>query len=281
MRPTLIGGDEPHDALMAHSLAVDGDVELDDQYEAVAGGSKAAGRKFAGKTLEQHWRSGEGRAVFSHPLGLPLPAARLVYVKERVAPGASPDLISGGMTVATTLAALLAALQLMVGAGWVRAGVAAVGSLYLSTPQWSSSRTFFTEPYLWAFSVFSLYAFAGKRWILAASMLSALVLLEESSVHSVAAVIPGVLLACGWARSAVVAVGPLVAARVFFVANVFVYGKAWGTFQPFPLGKSWKDWRGRSSTPLTVLLPLFRWRWLRWWVGRGRWLAGVRRVLPT
>ena len=47
-RSTLIGGDEPHYALMAHSIAVDRDVGLVDDYRRVAQGSNAAGEKFAG-----------------------------------------------------------------------------------------------------------------------------------------------------------------------------------------------------------------------------------------
>ena len=45
VRPYLIGGDEPHYALMAHSIAVDHDIDLTQDYIRVAAGSKAAGAR--------------------------------------------------------------------------------------------------------------------------------------------------------------------------------------------------------------------------------------------
>ena len=114
-RPALIGGDEPHYALMAHSLAVDGDLDLEEDYRRFEAGLPAAGRKIAGWRLDRHLldvggrpgaqavastgtasvvvaacrhsrRRSAGRRVFGHPLGLPLLAAPLLALAERLAP---------------------------------------------------------------------------------------------------------------------------------------------------------------------------------------------------
>lgn len=42
VRPELVGGDEPHYAAMASSIAFDGDFDLRDEYAAVAAGTSAA-----------------------------------------------------------------------------------------------------------------------------------------------------------------------------------------------------------------------------------------------
>jgi len=78
-RPALIGGDEPHYALMAHSMAVDRDLELENNYVAVENGSSAAGSRQAGKRLDRHVAEFGERTVFTHPLGLPLLVAPLLF----------------------------------------------------------------------------------------------------------------------------------------------------------------------------------------------------------
>ena len=70
-RPALIGGDEPHYALMAHSLAVDGDLDLEEDYRRVEAGSPAAGRKIAGWRLDRHVRVATCRARTPRPRTAP------------------------------------------------------------------------------------------------------------------------------------------------------------------------------------------------------------------
>ena len=191
-RPALIGGDEPHYALMAHSLAVDGDLELEEDYRRVEAGSPAAGRKFAGRPIDRHLldadaaRRGGGaaigapatgagtaapagapagtRRVFSHPLGLPLLAAPLLAVVERLAPGAAPDGWLGALGLAVTFAALLAGASLLRElAGSAAAGDLLTFGLYFTTPLWFYSRTFFTEPYLESALVLALWLLRRKH----------------------------------------------------------------------------------------------------------------------
>ncbi|MGH9456572.1 MAG: hypothetical protein ACRD2J_02915 [Thermoanaerobaculia bacterium] len=89
-RPWIVGGDEPHFALMAHSIAVDGDLALAEDYARVERGSKAAGGMVAGKAIDRHVRRVSDIEVFSHPLGLPLLVAPLVGFQQTLAPGSPP-----------------------------------------------------------------------------------------------------------------------------------------------------------------------------------------------
>ncbi|MFZ5788922.1 MAG: hypothetical protein ACOY3Y_20985 [Acidobacteriota bacterium] len=255
VRPALIGGDEPHYALMAHSLANGGDVDLTDAYQAVAEGSKAAGRAFSGRVLERHVREWRDRVVFSHPLGLPALGAPLLWLKDRAWSSAPPDLILGAMSLATTFAALVAGVYLMVRIGAGRPGIAAVLALYFSTPLWYYSRTFFTAPYLWALPVLSLWALARERWALAAGVLGVVVLVKESAVLTVAVILLGVLVVRGWRRATAIAAGPAVAGLVFLAKNVLVYGEPVVTSQAFRLGRPLEGLVGVLFDPIHGLAP--------------------------
>jgi len=54
VRPTIFSGDEPHYLMVANSLILDHDLDLKDDYSAVADGSKRAGAHFAGHNLDHH-----------------------------------------------------------------------------------------------------------------------------------------------------------------------------------------------------------------------------------
>lgn len=232
----LIGGDEPHYALMASSLAVDRDLELGDDYGSVAAGSTAAGRHAAGKRLEPHVRAFGDRTVPSHPIGLPLLAAPFVALLGAIAPAAAPDLLLGLLTLAVTFAALIVGIDFM-GERFGRAGVIASLLVYFSTPLWYYSRTFFTEPYIWAFiilgaaGVFRGRAFAGGLvlgvafWMKESSLLLIVpalwLVLRHRSRRSVAAAMAGFLALAG----------------AWMVKNDLLYGSPLETFQPFNRGE--------------------------------------------
>lgn len=254
-RPALIGGDEPHYALMAHSIAVGGDIQVDEEYEAVARGSNIAGRKFAGKTLARHVRIWHDRSVFSHPLGLPALAAPFLWLKQQVAPLAPPDLILGVMTLAVTFLALLMALSLMFSSSLGRSGAAAVLALYFSTPLWYYSRTFFTEPYLWAGTVLSVWAVARERWTLAAAFLGVLPLIKETAAITAVVIVVATLWGWGWRRAALLALGPALAALVFCGKNIIVYGDPLVTFQAFQRGDFLQGLVGVLFDPVHGLAP--------------------------
>lgn len=255
MRPALIGGDEPHYALMAHSIAADGDVELADDYSEVEAGSNAAGRKRAGQALDRHLRLVGEREVFSHPLGLPLLLAPLLFVFERVAPGSAPDLLLISCTLALTFAALLAGWRLVIRwTGDLRQGTALALGVYFSTPLWYYSRTFFTEPYTWALAVLALAALASRRFALASLCLGLTLMMKETA----ALVVGPILVACGalqgWRRSLVVSIGPALFVLYFLTKNLVLIGEPLATFQPFQLGDPIRGALGLLADPATGLL---------------------------
>ena len=186
-RPVLIGGDEPHYALAAHSLAVDRDVDLDDDYREVAAGSRAAGWRFAGRTLDRHEIEIDGRRVFSHPIGLPALVAPLLALEQAVVPGGAPDFLLGPLGVGLGFLALLAGWQLLADrmagrrlANRRDAALVALG-LYFSTPLWYYSRTFFTESYTWALAILALWLLARRRPLAAGALLGVAFLLKETA----------------------------------------------------------------------------------------------------
>lgn len=269
-RPALIGGDEPHYALMAHSIAVDGDLDLADDYRAVAAGSTAAGRKRAGQTLDHHLIDVGGRQVFGHPLGLPLLAAPLVWVQQRLAPGTAPDIPFGLFGLALTFAALLAGWRLV----WRWSGDSRVAALtvfgaYFSSPLWYYSRTFFTEPYTWSFAVLALAALASGR-LAAASLLLALTLaMKETALLLVLPILAGAAWRYGVAAAARLAVGPAVFALLFAAKNVILVGQPLATFQPYRVGSLFAGARGLLVDPsrgLSWFAPLLLVAALAAWV---------------
>jgi hypothetical protein len=167
VRPFLIGGDEPHYALMAHSIAVDHDIDLTEDYLRVAEGSKAAGSKRAGTELDPHLRFVGDREVFSHPLGLPVLAAPLIALQQALLPGSAPDYLLSLFGLILTFAALLAGRNLIDRS--LGAGDLAIG-LYFASPLWFYSRTFFTEPFVWSTVVLALWLISRERNIAASAL---------------------------------------------------------------------------------------------------------------
>ncbi|MCH9651829.1 MAG: hypothetical protein K0U98_26610 [Deltaproteobacteria bacterium] len=237
VRPALIGGDEPHYALMAHSMAVDGDIDLENNYQAVEQGSFAAGRKRAGEKLERHLLPFGERQVLSHPLGLPWLAAPLLWLQQVLAPGAAPDLLLGLLSLGLTFAALLAGRDLLTGhlQDQRRANLVTF-SLYFSTPIWYYSRTFFTEPYLWALPVLGLWLMGRQRWLASGILLGMTFLIKEIAVLILLPLLLGVLLHRGVKRCAQASVGLATAVAVYAFKNYAVYGEPWVSAYPFQVG---------------------------------------------
>ncbi len=256
MRPALLGGDEPHYALMAHSIAVDHDLDLRNDYAAVDAGSNAAGRKFAGRTLDPHLRHYGDRIVFSHPLGLPALVSPAVWLLDRLAPGAAPDLLLGGITLALTFAAFL-------GGWWLllqvlddrRAATLVAFAIYFSTPLWFYSRTFFTEPYTWAFAVLAVVALARDRWITASILLALVFLVKETGILIVLPILVFTAYHRGVRRAAELSIGPAVAVAIFATKNLLVYGSPLVTFQPFEPGNPLRGLLGETFDLRHGILP--------------------------
>jgi hypothetical protein len=241
----LIGGDEPHYALLAHSLAADGDLELEDDYAAVEMGSAAAGRKRAGQRLDRHLREHEGRLVPAHPAGVPALLAPLLAVQLAVAPAAAPDLLIGLAGLALTFAALLAGTRLL--GSWLGepvTGAVAALATYFSSPLWFSSRTFFTEPYTWSLAVLSVAAVAAGRLGAGSLLLGLALITKESALLLVLAVLGGATTRLGPRRAAALAVGPVLAGTAWIASNVVRGLPPLHTSQPFQAGDLLEGVRG-------------------------------------
>lgn len=235
-RPALIGGDEPHYALMAHSIAVDGDLSIEDEYQEVAQGAPWAGGKRAGQVLDRHLREAAGQTVFAHPVGLPALAAPLLAVQQAVSPGAAPDLPLGLLTLGVTFAALLAggrALGSFVGDA--RLGFAAALAVYFASPLWYYGRIFMTEPYLWSFAVLALASLQARRPGLASLFLGLCLAMKETALVIVVPVVAVAFAVLGVRRVWTLAVGPLAAGVLFAAKNLALGLPALTTFQPYRL----------------------------------------------
>lgn len=268
VRPQLLGGDEPHYALMAASLAFDRDTDVRDEYRDVAAGtSLAAGRRFVGQTLDPHLVETPQGPRFAHPLGLPILAVPALLLGAMVGLRGYPDLALGLLTVGLSLVALreLAAL-LARRLGSPREGALLAAMLWCGTPLWFYGRTFFTEPYLVAFGILAAGLLARNRFVAAGALLGVMLLVKEQALLIVAA-----LLVAAWhlgGRPALrrVAIGPALAAILFVARNRLVYGGGAIEFpQPYQRGE-WLE--GSVGTlidpahglllfaPLVLLAPL-------------------------
>ncbi|HEY0594028.1 MAG TPA: hypothetical protein VGF40_19815, partial [Thermoanaerobaculia bacterium] len=238
VRPALIGGDEPHYALMAHSIATDFDVSLRDDYEEVERGSAAAGRKRRGEALERHVRqAGGGAEVFSHPLGLHTLLAPIAALQQAIAPGSAPDIAFGLAALGVTFAALVAGARLLarVSGGAGEAAVPIFG-LYFASPLWFYSRTLFTEPFTWAFGVLAVASIAAGRLGIAALFLALVPAMKETALLIVVPIVVAVARRFGWRKAAILSLGPIAWAAAFVVKNILTVGTPFATFQAYHVG---------------------------------------------
>ena len=236
-RPALIGGDEPHYALMAYSLGVERDAHIANNYGEVEGGSNAAGHKRAGTTLVRHTRTIGNAEVFAHPLGLPMLAAPLVALQQKIAPTSPPDLLLGLLTLAVTFGALIAGWRLLSRlTGNDRDAGLLLFCVYFGSPLWFYSRTFFTEPYTWAFAVFAIFFIGGGRLVAAAFFLALTLAMKETSLLIVAPILLVSAYRLGIRNAAVLATGPLMFAILFALKNFLLTGTPFSTFHPYIVG---------------------------------------------
>lgn len=255
VRPALIGGDEPHYALMAHSIATDFDVALRDEYEDVARGSAAAGRKRRGESLELHLRRVGRAEVFSHPLGLPALLAPIAAVQQKVAPGSAPDIPFGLTALLVTFAALVAGARLLARVTGSRreAGLLLFG-IYFASPLWFYSRTIFTEPFIWAFGVLAVASIAAGGFGVASLLLGLALAMKETALLVVAPIVVASAVRFGWRKAAVLSAGPLAYAAAFAAKNVLTVGTPFSTFQPFQAGNVVSGAAGLIADPARGLL---------------------------
>jgi hypothetical protein len=259
VRPTLIGGDEPHYAAMASSIAFDGDFDLRNQYRDVAAGSFAAGKRFSGQILEQHLVEKTTGPQFSHPAGLPVLAAPFLWVTQRLLALPWPDPVLGLLSLLSSCAGLLCGGDLLgrlVGDPLRGRWIAAL--VFFSSPLWFYSRTFFTEPFVWSGLVVGTWLIAQRRAIAGGALLGLVVLFREPSLVVVAPVLVGTLLLADRASAARAVIGPAAALCVAAARNLFLNGGGLLDFpQPFRFGDVVDGSLGLLIDPAHGLLPFW------------------------
>jgi hypothetical protein len=258
VRPRLIGGDEPHYALMASSLAFDRDLDLAPDYRAVADGRSAgAGLAFRGRALEPHLLERGGREVPSHPVGLPLLAAPLLLLAAAARLPGLPDSVLLTLSVTVTLAGLLALRgALRAWLGNARLATLLAGATFFATPLWFYGRTFFTEPYLWSLAAVAVWLLIRERPLAAGLLLGLTLVIKESAILLVVPVLLGAWRFRGRRALARTCLGPALAAAAFVARNLLLYGSGpVAFFQPFRLGDFASGLAGTLVDPAHGLLP--------------------------
>ncbi|MEH2471447.1 hypothetical protein V1281_007365 [Nitrobacteraceae bacterium AZCC 2161] len=199
--PRIFSGDEPHYLMSIHSVMLDGDLDLANNYAAVHKGSTQAGANFAGTALDhqsvwfesgerRNWekvyerhpdnfdRDGDGHPVprllvgerqppaghpeySQHPMGLALLLAPILYPLRDTA------FVEPAAVVCSAVAVIIAfflfrSLLTKYGVGGRVADLVAMVA-FLGTPAWHYARTLFTEPYLLLFAV-GAYSFGLRGY---------------------------------------------------------------------------------------------------------------------
>ncbi len=258
VRPELVGGDEPHYAAMAASIAFDGDFDLQNQYSEVARGeSAAAGRRFVGLELEPHLLAKPAGPVFSHPLGLPMLAVPALWLGRAVGLSGYPDL---ALVLLTILASALALGELAWLLGrWLespREGVLLSLLVWLGTPLWFYGRTFFTEPFLAALLVGACSLLVRGRPMLAGVLLGAAFLVKEAALLPIVALLVGTFWLAGARPALRTAATAAFAAPLFVARNLWLYGSGPIDFpQPFQRGDLIAGLAGLTFDRAHGLLP--------------------------
>lgn len=238
-RPFLIGGDEPHYAAMASSLAFDRDFALANQYREIEhAGSFAAGKRFANRRLERHLVEKANGPQFSHALGLPLLAAPVLFVGQRIGRVPWPDPLLGALAVVASFLGLLCGLDLLQRfLGDPAAALSVAALLFFASPLWFYSRTFFTEPFAWSALVGGVWFLARRRWLAGGLLFGLALAVREPTLTIVAPLLAGVGLSAGGAAAAGAAVGPALALGLVAARNLLLNGGGLFDFpQPFRYG---------------------------------------------
>lgn len=236
-RPAIITGDEPHYLLMAHSIALDGDIAVEADYRAVADGDVRAGMRMRGTDLDRHVIRREDGLHFSHPLGLPLLAAPWIALGRLTPLRDAPDVTVGLLGLAVTFLALLAGWDLLrTSLGNPREATLMAFAIYFTTPLWFYSRTFYTEPYQWSFLVLALWLFQRDRMMAGSFLLGWVFLLKEPGAVFVAVVLFVLLRHRGWGAAFRAALFPTLFVAAYLIKNRIQYGSMLVTFQPWEKG---------------------------------------------
>jgi len=257
IRPELIGGDEPHYATVAVSIATDLDVDPTNQYaESREGRRPSAGRRALGKPLDEHLVDKPAGRVFSHPIGMPLFAAPFLAIALRAGLPGTPDLVLGLLTILISFLGYLA-LAGLAGEelGDPRGGRVVAAITWFSTPLWFYGRTFFTEPWLAGALIGAVWAIQRRRMVVAGLLLGAALVIKEQALLPALFIWGFAAWRCGWRHSVGLLPGFVLAGALFVARNLLLYGSSWIDFpQRFQRGEVVEGILGLAIDPARGLL---------------------------
>jgi len=272
--PYVKGGDEPHYLVMINSLLIDGDLDLQNNYESARKGSWQVGKKYAGQAVDPHmgWNVG-GKHVFWPEVyedtnnwkkdadGVYIPERKLdATINITGLPGYSihPAGIAfllapflwpfRGTPYTEPLALLFSNLAVILSAFLFRQILQRytkdmlainLGTFltFLGLPLWAYGRTLFMEPFLLFFAVGTFYLVLEKKSGFWAGMALGLGALLKPNF-----LILFFPLALFYAEDKKIKtilwmmVGPSLSAAATFYTNAQWYGSPFTSAQPFHLG---------------------------------------------
>lgn len=199
LTPRVLRGEEPHFLMLAHSLALDGDLRVSRAYTRSLAAGPERGVYWTGRPAEfflQHFvRKADFSLVSTHPPGLSVLLALVLW------PLAGTPWMEAGALWFTAFAGALGVLIFVrileaLGHPWPAARNAAL-ALAFATPWFSYSRTLYTEVYLGVGFLLILLAMLRGRWWWALALGAVMAWIKHPALLMFAAVGCGALLA-GW-----------------------------------------------------------------------------------
>jgi len=271
----VLTGDEPHYLVLVNSILNDGDLDLKNNYESVLEGSQQAGARFAFSNLDHHvsyYINGERRVwaelfvpnMFYWPRGANGHRVPLLRPGVDRSLATVPEYSSHPVGVAFLLAPFLVAFRntrMLEPVAILLSGLSTVFAMllyrrmlfkftsdrfaiylclfgvFLGTPIWYYSRTFFNEPFI-LLAVVGLYALSvtRKNPILTGSFLAAGMLMKpQLLLLSIPLLIPD-LIRRDWKRIVGLLVMPFLAGLVILYWNHHMYGSLLRGPYPFYRG---------------------------------------------
>ncbi len=252
-RPKLIGGDEPHYALMTHSIVTDRDLNLEDDYAEVKSGGVAAGAGRAGQDLDHHTREVNGRSVPIHPVGIAMLAAPLITLQHALFPGGAPDYPLIALTVCVSWIGFLAMFSLAKEQLGVHDGLLVAFTIYYCTPIWFYSRVFMTESYIATAVVTSFWYLQRNRFFAAGLLAGVAFWFKETSLLLVIPLAFHAVLS-DRRRASRFLLALSLSAAAWLLKNRLLYGSLLVTFQPFQYGDVLEGLTGLMIDPRNGLL---------------------------
>lgn len=265
---------------MAHSIALDGDLELDDDYRLVEKeNSNRAGRKWSGAQLDRHLIRRNEMNFFYHPLGLPLLLSPAVFIQQALMPSSAPDIALICITLLITGLGAFSGWQLLKKyAGNKKDSLLVVFALYFATPLWFYSRTVFTEPYLWAFSVIAVWLITKRRPVTAGVLLGLNFWVKEPSLLTTVPIVVAMSIRSPLCESLRLIFPIAIFGLLYLWKNFLLFGDPFMTFQPYQLGKPLEGVFGSlfdDTHGLLVFAPVLIIPILGWWKHSGTTVLSV------